>query len=56
MTTTNGDANPLRPAQERDSPDRQPLGYENVAIVKKDRIMRRDEFPRGKLCTRLAAA
>jgi hypothetical protein len=36
---------PLRPAQERDAPDRQPLGYKDVAIVQKDRIMRRDEFP-----------
>src|SRR6202023_4339621 len=47
---------PLHPAQERDSPDRQPLGYENVAIVEKDGIMRRDEFSGGKLRARLAAA
>jgi hypothetical protein len=47
---------PLHSAQERDSPDRQPLGYENVAIVEKDGIMRRDEFSGRILRTRLAAA
>jgi len=47
---------PLRPAQECDSPDRQPLGYQDVAIVQKDRIMGSDELSRRKLLARLAAA
>src|ERR1700736_5567351 len=52
--TRSGMRIPLRPAQECDPPDRQPLGYKNVAIVEKDRIMRRDELPRRTLWTRLA--
>src|SRR2546425_4925020 len=47
---------PSHPAQERHSPDRQPFSDENVAIVEKDGIMRRDELSRGKLRARLAAA
>lgn len=39
----------LSPAQKCNSPDRQPLGYENVAIVEKDGIVGRDEFSRSKL-------
>ena len=44
---------PLGLAQKCDTPDRQPLGYKNVAIVKKDGIMRRDELSGRKLGARL---
>src|SRR6266850_8281684 len=54
--TRSGMRIPLRPAQECDSPDRQPLGYKNVAVVQEDSVMRRDEFSGRKLRTRLAAA
>src|SRR5205807_1345006 len=52
--TRSGMRIPLRPAQKCDSPDRQPLSYKNVAIVKKDSVMRRDELSSRKLRTRLA--
>src|SRR5712692_7716731 len=54
--TRSGMRIPLRPAQKCDSPDRQPLGYEDVAVVQKDSIMRRDECSGSKLRARLAAA
>ena len=46
----------LRPAQKRQSPDRQPLGYQNVAIVEKNGVMRRDEFAWRELLSCLAAS
>src|SRR5947209_2369610 len=54
--TRSGMRIPLRPAQECDAADRQPLGYKNVAVVKKNRVVRRDEFSGSKLRTGLAAA
>src|ERR1700760_2796760 len=54
--TRSGMRVPLCSAQERDAPDRQPLGYKDVAIVEKNSIMRRDELAPRELRTRLAAA
>ena len=33
----------LSPAEKRESPDRKPLGHQNVAIVEEDGIVRRDK-------------
>src|SRR5215470_2495364 len=46
----------LSPAQQREPPDGQPLGDQNVAIVEKNGIMRRNEFSWRKLWARLAAS